>query len=347
MNYLFYVCTATIAATLLCGQAHATTGNQNTQTRTSASERVSMMTLLMPALEEVASADSTHHTAAYGCFNLLTKPVVSLAREAPVQRNGLLVDAEANAILSERAGKVLGCATGLSYHIEDVFYQMERSRPTREVAIQMLKTHLNKTFEADYSYFRDKNQAVYDIPVFVAAGNNGFSNPYIAYNDRVLQNDRNSGGHDGKGWSVHYKTLIDGGENAAREKASLIREIVYGGIYSWSTNPTQIATLCPDEVAVEQKPAQVNKTPAKPAKKPAKAAKASKVVTAPVEVPAFVPPAKHECTETYTAKFDGANLEIRRNGQPWYTSDLIGGATFAIELSGETSTGTSFKVKVK
>lgn len=51
------------------------------------------------------------------------------------------------------------------------------------------------------------------------------------------------------------------------------------------------------------------------------------------------------CTSFATLTWDNRELKIFKDGRPWYDSENLGGAVFAVELSGERTTGTMRKVE--
>lgn len=283
--------------------------NEGAQSRNSASERVPLVTLVMPALQQIADKNRV----AAGCFALLSNPTLKLTHEAEVKKDGRMLNRQADQVLSEMAGKIIGCTVAIASHSDELSKALRQSRPTREQALALVRSHFDKRLTPDYEQFQARNQAAYDVPVMVAKDNNGHSKEYVAYNDVEVQIERQStdvsdgGGFmtgSSSGKSLSLKTIIDGGENTVKAKAGIIREIITGGVFSFYSNPTTIDTFC---------------------KRPNAAAR--------------------PCQETYSVKFDGSALDVRKNGVRWLDSEFLGGSAYAIELSGEKTTGTTRKVE--
>ena len=278
--------------------AHSRVENDATQSRTSASERVPLVSLVMPALQELGAANKV----AEGCFALLSNPTVKLLRHVEVKKDGRTMNLELDSYLSSSAGKLMGCSAAISQRAEAISKELRGKRPTREQAVKIVKATLGKFLVEDYKAFQAANQQAYDAPVMIAKGNNGYSREFVAYNDVVVTVDRHAVDPTSK--APILKTLIDGGENSTIPRAGNIREIITDGVFSFYTNPITVASMC----------------------------------TAPGREP-------YGCDTTYSVKFDGYAVDIRKNGQRWFDSEVIGGAIYAIELSGEKSTSTTRKVE--
>ncbi len=56
------------------------------------------------------------------------------------------------------------------------------------------------------------------------------------------------------------------------------------------------------------------------------------------------PCSKGLCKANYSLIFDNGALSIKRNGQRFFDDEYVGGASYSIDISGDRSSGTSFKV---
>jgi len=285
---------------------------EGTQIRNNSSGRFPLVSLTMPALQEISNTN----TMAKGCFSLLSNPTIGITREVEVMRNGQTVDSNFNSILSERAGKIIGCAVAIAVRTDEISKVLIQSRPNRSQAVKAIEANLKKNLESDYEIFMNSNQEIFNIPVLIAKGNNGYARDYMAFNDVVykLKSEEKGG--------VETVTITDGGENLAKEKASMIREIIFNGVYSFSTNPMKVNSICSRNIQ------PIHKTKSKKNK--------GKVASSAIE--------NYPCTEYFSMNFDGKTVDIRKSGQRWFDAEFIGGGVYAIELSGEKSTGTTMKV---
>jgi hypothetical protein len=285
---------------------------EGTQIRNNSSGRFPLVSLTMPALQEISNTN----TMAKGCFSLLSNPTIGITREVEVMRNGQTVDSNFNSILSERAGKIIGCAVAIAVRTDEISNVLIRSRPNRSQAVKAIEANLKKNLESDYEIFMNSNQEIFNIPVLIAKGNNGYAGDYMAFNDVVykLKSEEKGG--------VETVTITDGGENLAKEKASMIRETIFNGVYSFSTNPMKVNSICSRNIQ------PIHKTKSKKVKE--------KIASSAFET--------YPCTEYFSVNFDGKTVDIRKSGQRWFDAEFIGGGVYAIELSGEKSTGTTMKV---
>lgn len=285
---------------------------EGTQIRNNSSGRFPLVSLTMPALQEISNTN----TMAKGCFSLLSNPTIGITRDVEVMRNGQTVDSNFNSILSERAGKIIGCAVAIAVRTDEISKVLIQSRPNRSQAVKAIEANLKKNLESDYERFMNSNQEIFNIPVLIAKGNNGYARDYMAFNDVVykLKSEEKGG--------VETVTITDGGENLAKEKASMIREIIFNGVYSFSTNPMKINSICSRNIQ------PIHKTKSKKSK--------GKVASSAIET--------YPCTEYFSMNFDGKTVDIRKSGQRWFDAEFISGGVYAIELSGEKSTGTTMKV---
>jgi hypothetical protein len=285
---------------------------EGTQIRNNSSGRFPLVSLTMPALQEISNTN----TMAKGCFSLLSNPTIGITREVEVMRNGQTVDSNFNSILSERAGKIIGCAVAIAVRTDEISNVLIRSRPNRSQAVKAIEANLKKNLESDYEIFMNSNQEIFNIPVLIAKGNNGYARDYMAFNDVVykLKSEEKGG--------VETVTITDGGENLAKEKASMIRETIFNGVYSFSTNPMKVNSICSRNIQ------PIHKTKSKKVKE--------KIASSAFET--------YPCTEYFSVNFDGKTVDIRKSGQRWFDAEFIGGGVYAIELSGEKSTGTTMKV---
>jgi len=223
------------------------------------------------------------------------------------------MSAELNDVLAENKGKIYGCTAAISAHADELSKTLRQMRPDRITALKIIKEAYSKRIASDYANWQDANQDAFGGPVLIAKDNNGHSKEYMAFNDVNWQKERaktnvSGGGGWGNGSSsiddVGIKVNVDAGENSAKEKGGIIREIITDGVYSFFTNSETINSVC------------------------------------------VVPGAKSQnCKETYSMKFDGTSIDVRKNGQRWFDSEFIGGAVYAIEMSGEKSTGTTKKME--
>lgn len=285
---------------------------EGTQIRNNSSGRVPLVSLTMPALQEISNVNTT----AKGCFSLLSNPSIGITREVEVLKNGLTVNASFNSILSERAGKIIGCAVAIAVRAEEISKVLIRIRPNRSQAVKVIESNLRKNIETDYEKFINVNQDIFNIQVFVAKGNNGYAREYMAFNDLVykIKSDEKGG--------VEAQAITDGGENLAKEKASMIRETIFNGVYSFSTNPLKVNSICSMNIEASHK-SKIER-------------KKEKVEGTTID--------SYPCTEYFSVNFDGKTVDIRKSGQRWFDGEFIGGGVYAIELSGEKSTGTTMKV---
>lgn len=286
---------------------------EGTQTRNNSSGRFPLVSLTMPALQGISNTN----TLAKGCFSLLSNPAIEITREVEVMRNGQTVDSNLNSILSERAGKIIGCAVSIAVRTDEISKLLIQSRPNRSQAVKAIQDNLKKNLESDYEIFMDSNQEIFNIPVLIAKGNNGYARDYMAFNDIEIVYKWAS---DGK--KIETQTIVDAGENLAKEKASMIREVVFSGVYSFSTNPMKVNSICTRDIQT------INKTKNNK----------QKIKTEPLAIETY------PCIEYFSMNFDGKTVEIRKSGQRWFDAEFFGGGVYAIELSGEKSTGTTIKV---
>lgn len=313
---------AAVFAIASCIPAFSASTNQTTGNRTGASARVPHMSVIGPALG-ILGRDSE---VARECLHSLTSPVtefdfsipdLGLMHDAPVivSSVGETASAQLNADMSRQTGEIIVCLEAIALHAEEIQATIRSAKPDRVHAIQIVGAAFAKKLDADYKTFKDASPGAFGVQTLVADGNNGFSQYSLIYK-KPGTSPNNFNTVDLKGNVFH---AINGHP---------AREAITKGVFSFYTNPARIQTLC-----------------AIPTPPTAKAAKIKGVDKAPAgdgAAPSFYP-----CAATYVVKFNGTELEVRKDGQRWFDNEYLGGVAYAIEISGEKGSSTNTQVQTK
>lgn len=216
--------------------ASAQVVNRGTSAKTSSTERVPLMTLIIPALEQLKG-----NRTAQGCLTLLSNPAVKLRQGVLVQvaRNGLAVDGYVNEALTATASRIIACAEVLSWRAPEMAELLRQVKPNRADAVKRVTKILGAQLEDDYEKFRSSSAHLFDVAVRIAPGNSGRARENVIMNDRVLYFEKKSP-EDPR----TYRELVPGGDNQIAAKNSPIRELIFEGIYDYKTDPVDVATVC-------------------------------------------------------------------------------------------------------
>lgn len=321
-------------AVLALSQTYAASTNKTTGTRVSASERVTLNSLIVAAWEK-----SEHPYSKY-CLEALSAPSILFSYVRPeiwpdgdapivVSMNGETAMPELNSQMSDKTGMILACSEFLAMRADQIGVTLRERRPNRAAAIAIIKTMLESALEMNLAWFKETYLKGRKVGTYVAAGNMGFASntlfvPGTAGCYRIRRGEAKPGSSglcsvltpetagglaalatwDGRA-SVH-----DYQEDLKKSVGFQIngvppREVIFKGIFAFSTIPTVIKIDCPASSG------------------------------------------KNDCSGKYLIEYDGSQVTVKKNGVMFFDKSTIGGAEYAIDLSGETGNSTNTQVQTK
>lgn len=315
MRILAIVALAIIAA----GSVQAASTNKTTGTRVSASERVTLNSLIAAAWGKIEDP------RAKDCQRALSNPTIRLTYSHPkiwpngdapiiVSMRGETQMPELNAQMREATAMIITCSELIESKAEEISSTLRQRRPGRAKAIEYVAQTIDRALvDSDASeYFYKTNMLAREVGTYVDAGNMGFASQQLF----VPGSDPARGCRNGMcgiqsmaGWNGNQNSMdliVEMKGNGFHSINGIpAREVIFKGIFAFRTTPTDVDIECPDSRA------------------------------------------KRSCAGQFLVVYDGTSVTVMKNGQVWFDKSTIGGAEYAIDLSGETGSSSNTQVQTK
>ena len=280
-----------LCALLVCNaQAQSVLkGTQNSQSTTTS---VPLMSIIIPAMQMASQKSEVTEK----CFDHFSNQVVKIENNEDILVNyeGKLFENDSLVVTASKfsqyeskllhlAGRTLLCSISVSTIAVDAMREINKQKPTRDRAIKIASEFFEKRLSSEYNNLISVENPNFNITTAVEQGNGGYSKTTIGP----------PGGYP-PGTQFMVVTNVS--------KHVQVREVVFNGIYAYSTRPTRVKSTCKNTEG------------------------------------------DFPCTSTYTMRYTNGDLNILKNGQPYFNNEFIDGATYTLELSNESSTSTNKKV---